>query len=68
MEELEYKKLKDPEIRRCEAKTKYAMNNTTCLFVAKYKIGLKHLCKVHAKEESLKLIIEQEEDLHSQQL
>lgn len=67
MKTHEYRKLKDSEKKPCEAKTKYEMNNTFCKFTAKYRIGTKYLCTMHAKSESLKLITEQEEDLHSGQ-
>lgn len=54
----EYKKLEEQEKPQCESMTHYDQNNTRCKFPASYQIGEKLLCKVHAGQECLKLILE----------
>lgn len=53
-----YEKLIESDPPKCEAKTVYQQNNQQCEFKASYVIGEKLLCKKHAANECLEIVLE----------
>jgi hypothetical protein len=72
MKVQEWKKLDEPEIIPCEAMLKqftdyYGNKSYQCKNRASYVLGETYLCKLHAKEEALNILIDSqnEPDLHT---